>query len=75
MVIMATSKNLFPNHKSSSLKFRWKGLESLGNLPLPWQTGLAVDLSSWLEILATLEENGADNDLVTHDLLVVVDVG
>jgi len=45
------------------------------HLRLPGVTILAEDLRSDLEILGTLQQAGADDDLVTEDGLVVVHVG
>jgi hypothetical protein len=53
------------------------GVERVGNLLLPSQPVLAVDLSRRLEVLASLgQQTGPQDDHVrAHDFLVVVDVG
>jgi len=53
---------------------RRQRLESLGNLWLPAHLGLAEDLRRRLELLPAVQQHGADDDLVAHDGLVVVDV-
>ena len=45
------------------------------NLLLPRQSILAVNLCGRLQILAALEQGGADDDLGAEDGLVVVGVG
>jgi hypothetical protein len=42
---------------------------------LPVHLGLAINLRGRTPRFATVEENGADNDLRAHDGLVVVDMG
>ena len=54
---------------------RWQCVERLRNLRLPAHLGLAEDLSSRLQVLASVEEDGTDDDLIAHDGLVVVDMG
>ena len=52
---------------------RRHGVERLRALRLPRHLGLAVNLSSWLEVLSALEKDGAHDDRVwAHDLLVVI---
>jgi len=45
------------------------------NLLLPVHLRLAVDLSVGFPVLASVEEDGADDDFRAHDGLVVVDMG
>jgi hypothetical protein len=59
----------------SDLLRRRHGVESLSDFRLPCQLGLAEDFSRWLELLAAIEQDGAQYDGVwAHDLLVMVDV-
>jgi len=62
---------LFPSR--TNLRRR-QSLKSLRDLRLPAHLGLAEDLSRRFEVMAAVEEDGAHDDLVAHDGLVVVDV-
>lgn len=53
---------------------RRQRVECLRNLRLPAHLGLPEDLSARLQVLAAIEEDGTDDELVAHDGLVVVDV-
>lgn len=53
----------------------WQSLVGCSNLLLPSEPVLAENLSADWEALATLEQDGANNDGVwPHDLLIMVDV-
>lgn len=50
-------------------------MEGMSNLSNPWKPVLAINLSSWLPVLAVVKEDGVNDELVSHDCLVMVDVG
>ena len=55
---------------------RRKDLKSRSNLLLPRHADLPIDLSTELQVLSIVEQDGANDVLViAHDGLVVVDVG
>jgi hypothetical protein len=53
---------------------RWQSLESGSNLLLPRQSSLSINLSTRLDRLSVIKQDSADDNLVTHHGLVVVNV-
>jgi hypothetical protein len=72
-----TSKNWFTLRPYISLHslLRWRDLKCMSDLSNPWKPVLAIDFSSWFPVLGVVEQNGMDDKLVSHDCLVMVDVG
>lgn len=62
-------------YPSSITHLRRRGsLEGSSHLRDPWKTEFTVELSSRWELVSSLQQNGAHDELVAHHLLVVIDV-
>lgn len=62
------------SHSTTLPLRRRRPLESLGQLRLPAQPILPEDLRRDLEVVASLQQARADDDLVAQDGLVVINV-